>query len=159
VVTALMGLSWAFISPIGAHESMCQSLTMPPRHPLSRQLPPGSRARPHTQSLWALLIDCNINDNTVNSGTIIFCLTNPCIVLNIHFQTEFTLRSVTVKDCLMWSIMASELKYGHVTLNKSKDRQPTCFSVQSERSHFLMHMSREPLNSRSPMRQSDCMPS
>jgi len=35
----------------------------------------------------------------------------------------------------------------------------TCFCCCSAKSHFLMHMSRDPVNSKSPIRHSDWMPS
>ena len=51
VVMELIGLSCARISPSMLHVSMFHSFKRPPRHPLSRQLPPGMKARPQIQSL------------------------------------------------------------------------------------------------------------
>jgi len=54
VDTALIAAEWAFISPNSEQISAFHNLRTPPRHPESSNGEPGSRARPSTQSLWAL---------------------------------------------------------------------------------------------------------
>lgn len=58
VQMALMGLSWPLISPMGVKLSTFQTLMTPARQALSSMGRPGTKARAHTQSLWALGICC-----------------------------------------------------------------------------------------------------
>ncbi len=55
---ALMGLSWPLTSPMGVKLSTFHTFSMPPRQALSSMGRPGTYARAHTQSLWALGICC-----------------------------------------------------------------------------------------------------
>lgn len=57
---ALMGLSWPLTSPMGVKLSTFHTFSMPPRQPLSSMGRPGTYARAHTQSLWALGICCGV---------------------------------------------------------------------------------------------------
>lgn len=55
---ALMGLSWPLISPMGVKLSTFHTFSMPPLQALSSIGRPGTYAKAHTQSLWALGICC-----------------------------------------------------------------------------------------------------
>lgn len=64
---ALMGLSWPLISPMGVKLSTFQTLMKPARQALSSIGRPGTKARAHTQSLWALGICCGrVRDDKVS---------------------------------------------------------------------------------------------
>lgn len=58
VHAALMGLSWPLTSPTGVKPSTFQTLMTPARQALSSMGRPGTKARAHTQSLWALGTCC-----------------------------------------------------------------------------------------------------
>lgn len=61
---ALMGLSWPLTSPMGVKLSTFHTFSMPPRQALSSMGRPGTYARAHTQSLWALGICCGLIGET-----------------------------------------------------------------------------------------------
>lgn len=58
VHAALMGLSWPLTSPTGVKPSTFQTLMTPARQALSSMGRLGTKARAHTQSLWALGTCC-----------------------------------------------------------------------------------------------------
>lgn len=75
---ALMGLSWPLTSPMGVKLSTFHTFSMPPRQPLSSMGRPGTYARAHTQSLWALGICCGVEaDERTSQRNICSYIRNP----------------------------------------------------------------------------------
>lgn len=69
VQMALMGLSWPRTSPMGVKLSTFHTFSMPPRQALSSIGRPGTYARAHTQSLWALGICCGVRVRKTRNQT------------------------------------------------------------------------------------------
>lgn len=69
VQMALMGLSWPRTSPMGVKLSTFHTFSMPPRQALSSIGRPGTYARAHTQSLWALGICCGVRVSKTRNQT------------------------------------------------------------------------------------------